>query len=142
MSVNHNILTKNIIHPYSPVFHYCKKYHAEVIFGVTSKKCAGHGICQLFPLNTLREKEFFCHHGITTIYTDELQNILFVIKQSTLTNNTLTRFFNSNEFLVEEDFFIPAHMRIRMNLQRYKIAKGIYMTFSFSDQQLIFFPNK
>lgn len=114
--------------------------HAELIFGVTSKRCSGNGICSLYTKGSIHLEKFYCHYATVTIECDYLENLRFTIDRKSMRKSTILKYFNNAFFLQEEDFVIPKFIKEQLPISRSVIARGDYLMYEFGEYYHIFFP--
>lgn len=119
---------------------YNKKCVAELILGVTSKKCVGNGICSLYIKGSLRTERAYCHFAEVTITTDTSQQLLFAFSKQSLRKSTIKKYFNKPAFIMEEDFVIPAFVQKQLSITRPVIEKGNYLMYPFAGDYFVLFP--
>ena len=115
---------------------------AELVLGVTSKRCIGNGICSIYTKGTLTKERAFCHFAEIEILADSFHNLLFKLNLKSMRSSSIKKYFNKMEFIMEEDFLLPDFINIQLSIPRKTIEKGCYLTFCFDQTQFIFFPAK
>lgn len=121
-------------------YDYNKICEAELILGVTSKKCLGNGICSLYIKGSLRTERAYCHFAEVTITKDISQQLLFAFSKKSMRKSTIKKYFNKPAFIMEEDFVLPAFVQEQLSITRPVIEKGAYLMYSFAGNYHVLFP--
>lgn len=129
------------IAPVYPPFGAVKRaLRADVVLGVTSKRCAGNGICSMYTRGRIGRERAFIDFAPATLRVDERENLLLELELDGMRTATRQKHFAGPYFEMEEDFQLPDFVREALALNRMYIAGGLYTSFSFGRCQYVLFP--
>lgn len=116
--------------------------HAELIFGVTSQRCRGNGICSMYTKGSIKQEKAFCNFATVEIKCDANENLLFAIQKDSMRQSTILKYFSQPTFIIEEDFMIPGFIIDFFSIKRKIISIGGYNYYEFKNNYYVLFPNK
>ena len=95
----------------------------RVFFGTPSNGCAGSGVCKMLPLHLTIHNQVPCPSFIAqcSFASDALS---MLISREQFTEHQLHRWFASDYFIVEEDFWIPRWIVKQLDRERQVIPTG------------------
>lgn len=112
---------------------------AELILGVTSKRCSGNGICSLYTKGSINLEKAYINFAAVEIECDAAENLLFRIQKDTMRQSTILKYFSQPNFLMEEDFQLPRFLKEKFSIKRPNISKGTYQINEFKNSYHLFF---
>ncbi|MEM6377284.1 MAG: hypothetical protein AAF705_03670 [Bacteroidota bacterium] len=115
---------------------------AELIFGITSKRCSGNGICTLYTKGSIQLERAYSNFAEVDIECDQQEYLLFGIKKNTMRQRTKLKFFSTPSFVMEEDFILPSFVTDYFSIERKILSKGNYTYYEFKNKYFILFPNQ
>lgn len=115
---------------------------AELIFGITSRRCSGNGICSLYAKGSVQLERAYANFAEVDIECDPQEHLLFGIKKRTMRKRTMIKYFSQSTFIMEEDFILPDLLKDYFSINRKTISKGNYKYYEFNHKYFVLFPNQ
>jgi hypothetical protein len=103
-----------------------KKIEAEVVLGVQSRSCQGHGICRIYTKGTIGIEKNYCHYTKMEVQRSGLQALSLRFKKEGMRNSTYRKFFRTELFFVEEPVALPVFLCRGLSTGRSWIPAGKY----------------
>lgn len=97
---------------------------AEIILGIPSEGCQGHGICRVLTQSALKSIKCPSVTGYISLEAD--QTLRFTFPKSALSTPLKQKHFSSPWFKVEEPFILPNRVAALFGFRRSKIQPGSY----------------
>lgn len=104
------------------------KIQAAVKFGMQSKNCQNHGICEITMRYENEQPCGICCQAI--LFYDEAQNSLRInFLKASISLLAQKKYFANNTFLMEENYYLNDTLRANsLNYEKeYCLSKGIYL---------------
>jgi hypothetical protein len=99
---------------------------ASIKFGKKSAECEGKGVCKItLGWDKVVQTPIDNFGNGTMEFINSKMSL--TLELNSLSNTTKTNHFNSNSFIVDEDFLIPAEICKELAIKTYIIKKGTYL---------------
>ena len=129
----------NVLNEMDTVVEEINGIKADVVFGKTSKDCAGLGICKVSVTNSVHHSDYDCHKAQAILKKDVYGQLRFYFLTSTICSDCQKKYFPREEFLVGESFVLPKSLARAMDLPCRVIAAGRYPAVKMKDYLLVVF---
>ena len=106
-----------------------KALEANVVFGQTSRRCQGSGICRVDMVTAQVDPSLAlncCGFNRASISCNEVGRLRFSFSASTLCKKMANKQFRQGWFRVEEDFQVPNWINEQLDCNNACIKAGIY----------------
>lgn len=103
-----------------------KQIKTVVYFGSPKKKCIGSGICRVELPGHTNTYSICCNKAIAYISILSTERIQFNFLKESISDRAKNKYFQTREFIVEDDYFLPDRLTQRLKLCPAKIVQGSY----------------
>jgi hypothetical protein len=97
---------------------------AEIILGIPSEGCQGHGICRILTQSALKSVKCPSITGYITLEAD--QKLRFSFPKAAMPAALKEKHFSSPWFTVKESFVLPNRIAAQFEFKRSQIQPGLY----------------
>ncbi|MCB9345915.1 MAG: hypothetical protein H6573_00190 [Lewinellaceae bacterium] len=113
---------------------------ANIIIGMASKNCAGHGICKILAHHEGDEKR--CGQVPAIIEIDCHRRLRMLFPKEKICKRLLKSQFLGDNFLVSESFYLPGWLCSQLEFSAFYIPAGSYVLTSQADCYIVGFYQK
>lgn len=97
---------------------------ANIVIGVASLNCAGHGVCKILAHHERAEAS--CRQALASVQVDGNGRLRMLFPRDKACKCLLKSQFGKEYFLVEEPFYLPPWLCRQLQMAQCRIAPGQY----------------